>query len=136
MARRSRPAGTYLPDEQFVVVNRSQGGAAGDLVVTPLELDDGRILLVERGFVPLATDSAAAPTGEVEVVGRLRPSQERRRGQLSDPAEGDLTEVQRVDIDRLAGQLPGPVVPMYVELVSARRPPRPGRSRNRSSSPS
>jgi surfeit locus 1 family protein len=111
--------GTYLPDEQFVVVNRSQGGRAGDLVVTPLELDDGRILLVERGFVPLDTDSVAAPTGDVEIVGRLRPSQERRRGQLSDPAEGDLTVVHRIDIDRLAGQLPGPVVPMYAELVSS-----------------
>ncbi len=112
-------AGHYLPDEQFVVVNRSQGGRAGDLVVTPLELDDGRILLVERGFTPLAEESATAPAGDVEIVGRLRPSQERRRGQLSDPAEGDLTEVQRVDIDRLAGQLPGPVVPMFVELVSS-----------------
>jgi cytochrome oxidase assembly protein ShyY1 len=111
--------GTYAPNEQFVVVNRSQSGRAGDLVVTPLELEDGRILLVERGFVPLGEESAAAPSGDVEIVGRLRPSQERRRGQLSDPAEGDLAEVQRVDIDRLAGQLPGPVVPMYVELVSS-----------------
>jgi surfeit locus 1 family protein len=112
-------SGTYLPAEQFVVVNRSQGGRPGDLVATPLELDDGRILLIERGFVPLDTDSAPAPSGEVEIVGRLRPSQERRRGQLSDPAEGELDQVQRMDIDRLAGQLPGPVVPMYVELVSS-----------------
>jgi cytochrome oxidase assembly protein ShyY1 len=117
-----RPAeatGTYLPDEQFAVVNRSQGGVAGEFVVTPLRLPDGRILLVERGFVPQATDSAPAPSGEVEVVGRLRPSQERRRGQLSDPAEGELQEVQRVDIDRLAVQLPGAVVPMYLELASS-----------------
>ncbi len=117
--------GTYLPDEELVVVNRSQGGAAGELVVTPFALADGRILLVERGFVPLDTDRAAAPAGDVDVVGRLRPSQERRRGQLSDPADGDLTEVQRVDIDRLAGQLAGPVVPMYVELTES-SPAEPG----------
>ena len=49
-------SGTYLPDEEFVVVNRSQGGVAGDIVVTPLQLDDGRILLVERGFVPARPD--------------------------------------------------------------------------------
>jgi surfeit locus 1 family protein len=112
-------SGRYLPEEEFVVVNRSQGGAAGDLVVTPLALDDGRVLLVERGFVPLDTERGAAPGGDVEVVGRLRPSQERRRGQLSDSAEGELTEVQRIDIDRLAGQLPGPAVPMYVELTAS-----------------
>jgi cytochrome oxidase assembly protein ShyY1 len=117
--RTAEATGTYLPEEQFTVINRSQGGAAGELVVTPLRLPDGRILLVERGFVPQATDTAPAPSGEVEVVGRLRPSQERRRGQLSDPAQGDLQEVQRVDIDRLAGQLPGPVVPMYMELESS-----------------
>ena len=46
------------------------------------QLDDGRLLLVERGFVPLGADAAAAPTGDVDVVGRLRPSQVRRRGQL------------------------------------------------------
>jgi surfeit locus 1 family protein len=114
--------GTYLPDEQFVVVNRSQGGSAGDIAVTPMELDDGRILLVARGFTPLGATSAAAPTGTVEVTGRLRPAQERRRGQLSDTARGELTEVQRIDIDRLAPQLPGDPVAMYVELVSSDPP--------------
>lgn len=112
-------SGRYLPDEELRVVNRSQGGIAGDMIVTPLQLDDGRILLVERGFAPLDTDVAAAPTGPVDIVGRLRPSQERRRGQLSDVATGDLTEAQRLDIARLAPQLPGPPVPMYVELTSS-----------------
>jgi cytochrome oxidase assembly protein ShyY1 len=111
--------GTYLPNEQLLVVNRSQGGAAGSMVVTPLRLADGRVLLVERGFVPLGAEAADAPAGSVELVGRLRPSQERRRGQLSDPATGELTEAQRLDIDRLAPQLPGPPVAMYVELVTS-----------------
>lgn len=112
-------AGEYLPEEQVVVVNRSQGGVAGDTVVTPLQLDDGRILLVARGFVPLGETAAPPPEGDVTVTGRLRRSQERRRGGLSDPAEGELTEVQRVDIARLSAQLPGEVVPMYVELVTS-----------------
>jgi len=111
--------GKYLPDEEFVVVNRSQGGLAGDLTVTPLRLPDGRILLVERGFVPLGRAGAPAPGGEVEVAGRLRPSQERRRGGLTDRAEGDLTEVQRIDLARLAQQLPGDVVPAFVELTES-----------------
>ena len=113
-------SGTYLPDESLRVVNRSQGGIAGDMVVTPMELDDGRILLVERGFVPLDTAVAPPPADEVDIVGRLRPSAERQRGQLSDPSTGDLTEAQRVDIARLAPQLPGPPVEMYVELIASR----------------
>lgn len=112
--------GEYLPNEQLLVVNRSQSGQAGDVVVTPLLLEEGRVLLVERGFAPLGADLAPAPDGTVDVIGRLRPSEERRRGQLSDPAEGELTEAQRLDIDRLAAQLPGPPIGMYVELVESR----------------
>jgi cytochrome oxidase assembly protein ShyY1 len=111
--------GTYLPEEAFVVVNRSEGGVAGDLVVTPMRLIDGRVLLVQRGFVPLGEAAAPAPAGAVDIVGRLRQFQERRRGQVSDPSEGELTEVQRIDFDRLAPQLPDRLVPMWVELVSS-----------------
>lgn len=112
-------AGTYLTDESFLVVNRSQNGRAGQNVVVPLRLDDGRILIVNRGFVPLASELPAVPAEEVAVIGRLRRSQERGLGQLADPEEGDLAEVQRIDIPRLAAQLPGDVVPMYVDLVTS-----------------
>lgn len=115
-------SGTYLADEQVTIVNRSQNGVAGDIVVTPLQLADGRILLVSRGFVPLDAPVAPAPTGEVRITGRLKPSQQRRTGGLSDPATGDLTTAQRVDIARLAPQLPGEPVPMYVELTGSDPP--------------
>lgn len=116
-------SGTYLGDETVTVVNKSQDGTAGTFAVTPLALTDGTLVLIERGFTPLVVADAAGlapvPDGQVEVVGRLRPSQQRSLGGLSDPADGDLTEVQRIDIDRLATQLPGDVVPMYVELTSS-----------------
>ncbi|MEY2959876.1 MAG: hypothetical protein RLZZ01_2444 [Actinomycetota bacterium] len=118
-------SGTYLPDETVFVVNRSQGGRAGRNVVVPLLLDDGRILVVNRGFVPLAEDPPAIPseTGtRVDLVGRVRTSQERGLGQLADPTEGDLVEIQRIDLDRLAPQLPGELVPFYVDLVSSSPP--------------
>lgn len=112
-------SGTYLVDETFFVVNRSQSGFAGQNVVVPLRLDDGRILVVNRGFIPLAVDVPGVPAEQVELVGRLRVSQERGLGQLSDPAEGDLVEAQRIDLPRLAPQLPGPVLPMYVDLAAS-----------------
>jgi cytochrome oxidase assembly protein ShyY1 len=115
-------AGRYLPDEQLLVVNRSQGGRAGDNVVTPLLLDDGRVLLVARGFVPLGTEAAPPPGGDVEIEGRLRRSEVRRTGALADRPEGALTEAQRLDIPRLVAQLPGDVVPMYVELTASDPP--------------
>jgi cytochrome oxidase assembly protein ShyY1 len=116
-------AGSYLPDETILIANRSQGGRAGQNIVVPMRLDDGRILLVNRGFMPLADPSVPdVPATDVEIVGRLRLSQEKRLGQLSDPAEGELNIAQRVDIERLAAQLPGPVVPVYVDLAESTPP--------------
>jgi cytochrome oxidase assembly protein ShyY1 len=112
-------SGRYLPDEELRIVNH---GRAGDNVVTPLLLDDGRVLLVARGFVPLDSGPAPAPSGEVTVEGRLRRSEVRRTGALADAPEGDLALAQRVDIPRLAAQLPGDVVPMYVELTGSDPP--------------
>lgn len=109
--------GTYLSDEQVLVVNVSQDGSAGVDPVVPLQLADGRLLLVNRGFVAAGVDVPAPPAGEVQILGRLRPSQKRGTGALSDPAEGDLAEVQRVDIGRLQQQLDAPVAPMYVDLL-------------------
>jgi cytochrome oxidase assembly protein ShyY1 len=114
--------GRYLQDEQILVVNRSQRGSAGDNVVTPMSLDGARTLIVNRGFVPLSVQAPPAPDGVVEVVGRIRQSQERRTGQLSDAAEGELTEVQRLDIPRVAPQLPGEVIPVYIDLLTSDPP--------------
>ncbi len=117
--RQATASGTYLPEEQLRVVNRSQGGRAGDNVVVPLALDDGRILLVNRGFVPLAEPPVETVDGRATVTGHLRTSEERRLGQLADPSDGELTEVQRIDVERLAPQLPGEPVPMYLDLIAS-----------------
>lgn len=116
--------GNYLNDEQVLVVNVSQDGTPGVDAVVPLQLDDGRVLIVNRGFVPSGVAVPAAPSGEVEIVGRLRPNQRRGTGQLSDPAEGELTEIHRIDVDRLQMQLDDTVLPMYVDLLAS-SPPEP-----------
>ena len=59
----SRRPGTYLPDEQFVVVNRSQGGIAGDLVVTPMRSTTAASCSSQRGFVPARPDRRAGAGG-------------------------------------------------------------------------
>ena len=111
--------GVYLTDEDVLAYNRSQAGVAGVDVLTPMELDDGRIVIVNRGFVPQDDDAAPAPAGEVTVTGRLRRSEGHRRGLATDATEGELDEIRRIDVQRLAPQLPGDVVPMYVELTAS-----------------
>ncbi len=119
-------AGSYLPDEGVLIVNRSQNGRAGVNTVVPIRLDDGRLLLVNRGFVPLVDEIPPVPAIEVEVTGRLRPSQERQLGQLSDPGDGALREAQRLDLERLAAQFDGPLMPMYIDLMASAPPEKNG----------
>jgi cytochrome oxidase assembly protein ShyY1 len=112
-------SGTYLGDEQVVVLNRSQAGSAGVDVVTPLELPSGSLVLINRGFVSETEPVPAPPTGPVTILGRLQVSEARRLGGLTDPG-GDLTEIQRLDIDRLSAQLPAPVAPVFVNLLQSK----------------
>ncbi len=70
--------GRYLLDEQLVVRNRPHGGTSAFEVLTPFQLEDGRILVVNRGWVPAAESGdgpAAIPEpagGEQTVIVRLR----------------------------------------------------------------
>jgi cytochrome oxidase assembly protein ShyY1 len=109
--------GTYLADQQVLIVNQSQDGVPGQDVVTPLRLADGDLLLVNRGFVPESDTAPAPPGGTVTVLGRVRTTEKRTFGGLSDPAEGHLTELHRLDIERMAKQLPAPVLPVSIDLV-------------------
>ena len=111
--------GTYLQGEDISLVNVSQNGMAGYDAVTPMLLSDGKIVLINRGFLPLASEFPPAPTGEVSLLGRVRASSERRTGAVSDPATGELNEVQRIDIDRLQQQIDGELVPVYVQLLKS-----------------
>ncbi|GMM96746.1 SURF1 family protein [Microbacterium sp. MTN4-26] len=73
--------GEYLPADQLLVRNRPHGGTAAFEVLVPFRLEDGRILIVDRGWVPPGESSrepdavAAPPEGTVQVTVRLRPGE-------------------------------------------------------------
>ncbi len=119
--RQALVAGSYLSD-QILWFNRSQGGVAGDNVLTALVTADDTTVIVNRGFVPLGVDTPPAPTGEIEILARVRVPDERQRGELTDSASGGepVSEVRRIDLGEIAGQLPGRVAPIYLDLVDAR----------------
>ena len=123
--------GTYDPAGQVLIRNRSFDSAPGYHVVTPLRLADGSALLVNRGWIPISTevgkppDIPAPPTGTVTVEGRVRGTQERGAFGPTDPSDGVLTELARVDVARLRQQLTYPVLPAYVELTAQEPAPSP-----------
>jgi surfeit locus 1 family protein len=73
--QRLRARGRYDPARQFLLDNMTRDGQAGFRVLTPLALEDGRVLLVDRGFVPGSGDRSRLPDIAVqdtprEVAGR------------------------------------------------------------------
>lgn len=117
--RRVRTTGTYA-SEQFVLFNRSQGGRAVDNVLTRLQTPGGPVLIVNRGAIGVEAIPPAPFPGDVEIEGRLRLSEARERGGLSDAAQDVITQVRRVDIEQIAAESPElDYVPMYVELLGS-----------------
>ncbi len=117
--RRVSTTGTYLREPQFEVVNVTQEGTTGRDVVNALKLADGTLILVNRGFVPTGTPLPAPPTGQVEMLARLKEGQVARTGQPSDDGTQALTEIRRVDLAALGQQFEQPPVPMYLELLES-----------------
>jgi cytochrome oxidase assembly protein ShyY1 len=118
--------GTFRAQDEVIVLNRSQDNTAGVDALTPFDFtvdEKSYAVLVDRGFVPMTADIPPPPSGEVEFLGRVRKSQERRLGGLTDPATGVLREVQRVNVERLAGQVAisaeQTVLPFYVDFLES-----------------
>ena len=82
--QRVEARGTFDAEHQFVVRYRSNGGADGYEVVTPLRTASGAVL-VDRGFILLERGTRIPsvapppPTGEVTVVGHVRRNERGRR---------------------------------------------------------
>jgi len=117
--RRVSTTGTYLGEPQFEVVNVTQGGTTGRDVVNALQLADGTLVIVNRGFVPTGTPLPSAPTGEVELLARIKAGQVAGTGQPSDDGTQTLTEIRRVDLAALGQQFDQPLAPLYLELLKS-----------------
>jgi len=69
-----RLRGAYDGAHQFLLDNISHNGLPGFEVLTPLQLDDGRTLLVNRGWVPLTGNRSQLPDVHLDVDAAQTPS--------------------------------------------------------------
>ena len=125
--RRVGVTGRYLQADEFLLTPRSHNREAGHHVVTPLLLEDGGAVLVDRGWVPFAMDTppvpaAAPPDGEVTVAGILFPTQEAARYGSARGGER-LTYLSTVDVDRIQPQIGTPLLPVSILLQEQDPPP-------------
>lgn len=99
--------GEYLPHD-LLVRNRPRDGVYGYEVLRRLELSDGSVVVVDRGWIPNSPQGAtvrpevpAPPAGEVTVTGWVKP------GEPSldrDPIEGQLSSI---NLDEAAAEWDG-----------------------------
>jgi cytochrome oxidase assembly protein ShyY1 len=117
-----RLIGVYDPQHEILARDRTVDDTVGFEILTPLVLDDGTAVLVDRGWLPPGASGAlavprvpAAPTGEVTVVGRVHLAESRP----DTPRHIDgVVQVRRIDPDRLASDIPHPLYGGYVLLDS------------------
>lgn len=119
--RRVRARGVYLTDEEVLQRNREHRTLSGFHVLTPLDLGDGRTLLVRRGWVPASFDEppidvAAPPDSPVEVTGVLEAPVPQPGFGPRDPDTGVLARVFHTDTARLDPQMSGTVLPTVLRL--------------------
>ena len=121
--------GEYIDSETVEAVNRAQDGYSGKDPLTPIRLANNQLLLMNRGFIPISKDVRRAPSGQVQIIGRVRAPEIRRRFRISDPTQGELLEVSNIDLERLNIQMPSELAPIYVEVLESQPPDSPELSR-------
>jgi surfeit locus 1 family protein len=114
--------GEYVASRQILIDNRVHAGRAGYHVVTPLALADGRVVLVNRGWIALGASrsvlpAAGPPAGVATVLGRLSVPP---GGYLELRPEAPAGPVwQNLDPARFADATGLAVLPVVVEATEA-----------------
>jgi surfeit locus 1 family protein len=118
--------GRYEPEAETILYGRANQGQAGSGVLTPLELPDGRAVIVDRGWVPADAGGppvagAEPPGGTVSIEAVLLPFEASSDGTGAVP-----DTISKVDLGLLRRRVDAPLLPMYVQLRS-QTPAQPGR---------
>lgn len=120
--------GVFLHDREILRISPGPTGGSGFEVMTPLRQADGRIVFIDRGFVPTALRdqekrAAGNPAGVVRVTGLLRLPPERKPSWFLPDNQPDRNFWFWVELpamaaaDRLAD-----VAPFYIEADASPNP--------------
>lgn len=127
--RRVRVTGRYLVDQEVVITGQaSPDSIPGVWLVTPLETDDGRVVLVNRGWVPSTGEitsspvDARPPTGRVSVVGLVSETQLQTSGESPERNAARQRSFLRIDVARIQRQFSERLVPAFLQRVSQTPP--------------
>ena len=114
--------GVWLQDEQVLVRKKSLESDLGLWVVTPLQLIDGTVVMVNRGWTAAANSAidspvvAQVPVGTIEVLGRVRDVQDRIKAAPTDLPDGQIDRIIPMEIVNGSQTLSN----AYVEMTASR----------------
>ncbi len=116
-----RATGEFAAAAQVLIDNKVHASRPGYDVVTPLRLDGGRYVLVDRGWVAAGARRAELPTvppptGTVTIDGRANLPPARYLELQRDAATGSVR--QNLDIARIAEFTGLPLLPFVIEQTS------------------
>ncbi|MGP3981540.1 SURF1 family cytochrome oxidase biogenesis protein [Streptomyces sp. KR80] len=119
--------GSYDTEHETVVRQRTAADdrSIGYYVLTPLDMKDGRTVLVNRGWIPAGGDLTkfpevpAAPTGEVTVTGRLMPDETTASSGIKDKPGLPPRQIMLINSTAQAEALSRPVLGGYLELAAS-----------------
>lgn len=122
-------SGQFLNDEEFYLGARTESGRVGLNIVTPFQLDDGRVILVNRGWVPEgnrepATRAAGQLQGPVEIEALLRTDGWKGIGFARPPNKPEERFYFWLDLPVMAEDIAeGPVITeVYADAVASEVP--------------
>lgn len=123
--RQVTATGTFDTAHEVVVRRRtSADDRVGVHVLTPLVLTDGKVVMVNRGWVPAAADQRSfpevppAPRGEVTVTGRLKADETTGASGIKDLKGLPDRQVMLIDSEQQAALLGRTVLGGYVEQTA------------------
>ena len=114
--------GVWLQEDQVLVRKKSLESDLGLWVVTPLQLADGTIVMINRGWTAAANSAVDSPVvsdvpiGTIEVLGRLRDVTERTKPAPTDLPEGQVDRIVPIEIV----ESPDTLTNAYVEMTASR----------------
>ena len=115
--RRVTLTGRYDLAHDVTIYGRTRNDQPGNEVLTPFVLPDGRIIIINRGWIPFQSGHpdltlSAPPSGVVRLVGVLEPSE--TTGTPLPP--GGLSQVAFIDLGELSRWIGEPLIPYWVHL--------------------
>ncbi|WP_330176459.1 SURF1 family protein [Streptomyces sp. NBC_01498] len=127
--RRVEATGTFDQEHEVVVRRRTNADdTVGFHVLTPFVLDDGRVLLVNRGWIPFGEDQRsfpdipAAPAGTVTVTGRLKADETTGSSGIKELRDLPDRQVMLINSERQAESLGRTVLGGYIEQTAPAAP--------------